>query len=83
MYLQVIGQLRSQAGSFAVVKTSQLEAKADTEKERADKLENELEDVQCEKNVKDTISDEQWLCSLEGCGSLYEVISYLSSKWSV
>ncbi|KAF4698050.1 hypothetical protein FOZ62_019728, partial [Perkinsus olseni] len=39
---EVIGQLRSHAGSSAVVRSSKLEAKADTEKDRADKLENEL-----------------------------------------
>ncbi|KAF4696714.1 hypothetical protein FOZ60_015615 [Perkinsus olseni] len=48
---QVIGQLRSHAGSSAVVRSSKLEAKADTEKDRADKLENELEDAQFEKNL--------------------------------
>ncbi|KAF4653737.1 hypothetical protein FOL47_010322 [Perkinsus chesapeaki] len=48
---EVIGQLRAHTGSAAVVRTSQLEAKADTEKDRADKLENELEDAQFEKNL--------------------------------
>ncbi|KAF4702207.1 hypothetical protein FOZ63_007254, partial [Perkinsus olseni] len=48
---EVIGQLRSHAGSSAVVRSSKLEAKADTEKDRADKLENELEDAQFEKNL--------------------------------
>ncbi|KAF4706048.1 hypothetical protein FOZ63_028871 [Perkinsus olseni] len=48
---EVIGQLRSHAGSSTVVRSSKLEAKADTEKDRADKLENELEDSQFEKNL--------------------------------